>query len=210
MTDALRQAAADAIDALMETDRDCDCPLIERLQAALAQQPAPSVAPESLDGWRLIGPQGQQFDAPTALQCCKAEIDSRISPERQAENLMSAIDEMADQAAHAINGALLFAAPLLLRRRPRPRSHRRSTGRRQAVSNIKELPPVTLQDISGMLRLHADRIDAGEAGVVEAAVLVMEDEWGKITHHGFGRADYYRGMAIMQKAIVSLATINED
>ncbi len=44
--------------------------------------------------WKLIGPNGQTFEAETALKCASLEIASRRSPQEMAKNLMPAVDDL--------------------------------------------------------------------------------------------------------------------
>jgi hypothetical protein len=74
------------------------------------------------------------------------------------------------------------------------------------MSNIRELPKHTLQDIPKCLRAIADEMEKGEFGKITMGALVIEDDVGNIRTFGVGGADYYRGIAMFQFGIENLVS----
>lgn len=72
------------------------------------------------------------------------------------------------------------------------------------MSNIYELPRVTLADVPRVLRAIADEIEAGKHGQVDSAAIVVDNAEGKLVTFGAGAADYYRAIALFGLAGSSL------
>lgn len=72
------------------------------------------------------------------------------------------------------------------------------------TASLIEFPKNDLRDVAGVLRAIADQIEAGEYAGIDAAALVLEDEFGNIRIFGAGMADYYRAFALFHFGIEHL------
>jgi hypothetical protein len=93
---------------------------------------------------------------------------------------------------------------------PKPGPTALSGPERPRLAEVKAFPGATLNDVPRVLRAIADRVEAGDYGAVEAAVLVIEADDGSVRTFGAARADYYRAYALLSLGIAQLVAQRAD
>ncbi len=77
------------------------------------------------------------------------------------------------------------------------------------MSNIAELPQVTLSDISRVLRAIADELDNGLYPNAANILVILEERNHSVHLFGGGGTDYYRAMTLLTRGQHKLVDQNK-